>query len=68
MGLTVEDRKHVVKHAAQLLKHRHRERLFDILADRLAHDDYPDERERRLDEITFAVARAIDEQLMTEPG
>ncbi|MCA9692367.1 MAG: hypothetical protein KC636_22400 [Myxococcales bacterium] len=58
-----EDRAHVVKHAAQLLRHPHRGRLIEILAARLVDDDYPDARERRLDAITLAIARAIDEQL-----
>ena len=66
MALDSQDRAYVVRQATELLKHEHRDRLFDILAARLARGDYPDDREKRLDEITFAIAQAINEQLGAE--
>jgi hypothetical protein len=37
--------------------------VLQILADRLAAGDYPDDQERDLDEIAYALARAVDEHL-----
>jgi len=63
MPLTPQEREQVLTTALELLRHRRRDRLLQILADRLAAGDYPDERERDLDEIAHALARAVDEQL-----
>ena len=49
--------------AVELLRHRKRKRLLEILRDRLDRGDYPDEHEQSLDEIAYALARAVDERL-----
>ena len=63
MPLTPQEREQVLATALELLRHKQRDRLLQILADRLAAGDYPDDRERDLDEIACALARAVDEQL-----
>ena len=63
MPLTLQEREQVLSTALELLRHKRRDRLLQILADRLAAGDYPDDRERDLDEIAYALARAVDEQL-----
>ena len=63
MALSVEDREYVLASAVDILRHRKRDRLLEILRQRLEAGDYLDERERRLDEIVLALATAIDEKL-----
>lgn len=63
MSLDPEDREYVVSSAVDILRHRKRERLLQILKDRLAQDDYDDEKERELDRVVLSLALAVDEQL-----
>ena len=63
MPLTAPQREHVISTALEILRHPHRERLLGILEDRLAHGDYPDADEQSLDEIAYAVARAVGDEL-----
>lgn len=63
MALSAEDKEYVLASAVDILRHRKRERLIVILRDRLEAGDYPDERERKLDEIVLALTTAIDEKL-----
>jgi hypothetical protein len=68
MALDEDDRQYVLDAAVDILRHRQRARLLAILRDRLEAGDYPDERERRLDEIVLALACAIDEKLSEHGG
>ena len=63
MPLTLQEREQVLSTALELLRHKRRDRVLQILADRLAAGDYPDDQERDLDEIAYALARAVDEHL-----
>lgn len=63
MPLGEEEREYVVRTVVELLRHRKRKRLLEILRDRLDRGDYPDEHEQSLDEIAYALARAVDERL-----
>lgn len=63
MPLSAAHREYVIATAVDLLRHRQRERVIAILAERLAHGDYPDPVEADLDRIALAIARAVDEQL-----
>ena len=68
MALSNEDRAYVVETACDMLKHRHRGRLVEILEDRLkSSDGYEDERERELDRVVLVIARVIDDEL-AEPS
>jgi hypothetical protein len=68
MSLDPEDREYVVSSAVDILRHRKRERLLQILKDRLAQDDYDDEKERELDQVVLSLALAVDEQLGPPEG
>ena len=63
MALTDQQRECVIRSAVQILKHRKRDRLLEILAQRLANDDYEDEAERELDRIAHALACAVKDEL-----
>ena len=63
MSLTPEEREVVIETAVQILKHRKRERLAAILAQRIENGDYPCDEERQLDQIALAIARAVEEEL-----
>jgi len=63
MSLSPDEREHVIRIAVDVLRHKKRERLLEILRDRLEREDYPDTREQSLDEIAYALARAVDERL-----
>ncbi len=63
MPLDPEDREYVVSSVVDILRHRKREKLLEILRERLEHSDYDDAVEKDLDQVVLALARAIDEQL-----
>lgn len=51
-----------------MLSHPQRAKLPAILRRRIDHGDYPDDDEQNLDEITYAVARVIYDELGDEPS
>ncbi|MFW5739331.1 MAG: hypothetical protein ACOC1F_03080 [Myxococcota bacterium] len=63
MPLSVEQREHVLQTTVEILRHPRRDKLLRIVQDRIENDDYPDEGERELDRVIFALARALDEDL-----
>lgn len=63
MALETDERAYIVDTAVDILRHRKRRRLLDILGERLRKDDYDDPKERGLDEVAYAVAKAIDDDL-----
>ncbi len=68
MTLTSDDHAYVVETACDLLRHRQRGRLIQILeARQTSSDGYADERERELDRIVLAIAHVIDDEL-AEPS
>lgn len=66
MPLSPAQREYVITTAVDLLRHPRRERLIQILEQRLEHGDYSDEEERDLDRMAHALASAIDRQLARE--
>lgn len=67
MALTSAEREHVVSTAVDILSHPKRDKLLDILRRRIALGDYPDGDELGLDEIAYAVARTINDELAGDP-
>lgn len=63
MPLDREDREYVVSSVVDILRHRKRDKLLEILRERLQMGDYEDGEEQELDQVVLALARAIDEQL-----
>jgi hypothetical protein len=58
-----DEREQVIRTALDVLRHRRRGRLLEILRERLDRGDYPDDHEASLDEIAHALARAVDGKL-----
>jgi len=65
---TPQERERVVTRALDVLSHPQRAKLPAILRRRIDHGDYPDDDEQNLDEITYAVARVIYDELGDEPS
>ncbi len=63
MALSSSDREYVINQAVDLLRHKKRSKLLQILSERLAQGDYPDGKEQDLDEIVRALCAAIGERL-----
>ena len=63
MPLSDDEREYVIATAVEILRHHKRDRLLEILADRLAAGDYPDDDERDLDHIAHTIASTIHAQL-----
>jgi len=68
MPLDAEDREYVISTALDLLRHRKRRRLVQLLGERLARGDYTDPREQDLDRIAHALAEAVDREFGEEGG
>lgn len=64
-ALSKEQRQYVIATAVDLLRHRSRKRVLQVLEQRLAEGDYPEaeNEEQDLDRIALAIARTIDEKL-----
>jgi hypothetical protein len=64
MQLSDAQRERVIATAVDLLRHRDRERLLRILKQRTDNlEEYPDEEERALDRVAYALARVIHDKL-----
>jgi hypothetical protein len=68
MPLGPEEREYVLRAAVDILRHSKREKLLAILGNRLEAGDYPEQRERELDEVVLAIASAINEKLVENRG
>lgn len=63
MTLDPDEREYVVSSVVDILRHRKRERLLQILRKRLALGDYDAPQEKDLDQAVLALAQSVAERL-----
>jgi hypothetical protein len=66
MPLTSEQREYILSTAVEILRHPKRDKLLRIVEDRIRRDDYPDDHERELDRVVFALSQTISVELLAD--